>query len=76
MESRATDEEYKADFRKVCQVTLENYLDLELILEDPDTGFFVQRGIQIGTAHRFLRDINEWALVMKSNMRLDRAASN
>lgn len=68
LESRATDEEYKADFRKVCQVTLENHLDLELILEDPDAGFFVQRGIQIGTARRFLRDINEWATVMKSDL--------
>lgn len=35
---------------------LENHLDLELILEDPDSGFFVQRGIRIGTARRFLRD--------------------
>ena len=42
LESRATDEEYKADFRKVFQVTLENHLDLELILEDLDAGFFVQ----------------------------------
>ncbi|KAJ5226336.1 hypothetical protein N7468_007561 [Penicillium chermesinum] len=73
LESRATDEEYKADFRKICQVTLENHLDLELILEDPNAGFFVQRGIQIGTARRFLRDINEWATLMKSSMRLDRA---
>ncbi|RJE17014.1 hypothetical protein PHISCL_10649, partial [Aspergillus sclerotialis] len=42
LESRSTDEAYKADFRKLCQVTLENHLDLELILEDPDSGFFVQ----------------------------------
>ncbi|KAJ5367880.1 hypothetical protein N7541_001821 [Penicillium brevicompactum] len=67
VQSRATDEAYKADFRKICQATLENHLDLELILEDPDSGFFVQRGIQIGTARRFLRDIKEWATVMKSN---------
>ena len=67
LESRATDEAYKADFRKICQVTLENHLDLELILEDPDSGFFVQRGIQIGTARRFLRDINQWATGVGSN---------
>ncbi|KAJ5737400.1 uncharacterized protein N7483_002525 [Penicillium malachiteum] len=73
LESRATDEEYKADFRKICQVTLENHLDLELILEDPDAGFFVQRGIQIGTARRFLRDINEWAGVTKPNLQVDQA---
>ncbi|KAJ6050550.1 uncharacterized protein N7446_010659 [Penicillium canescens] len=76
LESRATDEEYKADFRKVCQVTLENHLDLELILEDPDAGFFVQRGIQIGTARRFVRDINEWARVMKLNMGIDQGAGD
>ena len=67
LESRATEETYKADFRKICQVILENHLDLELILEDPDSGFFVQRGIRIGTARRFLRDINEWTTAMKSN---------
>ncbi|KAJ5808834.1 hypothetical protein N7474_010103 [Penicillium riverlandense] len=71
LESRATDEAYKADFRRICQVTLENHLDLELILEDCDTGFYVQRGIQIGTARRFLRDINEWATVKNSNMCLN-----
>lgn len=43
LESRANDEDYKADFRKICQVTLENRLDLELILDEPDAGFFVQR---------------------------------
>ena len=59
LESRATDEAYKADFRKICQVTLENHLDLELILEDLDSSFFVQRGIRIGIPRRFLRDINE-----------------
>lgn len=59
LESRASDKDYKADFRKIYRVTLENRLDLELILDDPDAGFFVQRGIQIGTARRFLRDINE-----------------
>jgi hypothetical protein len=68
LESRATDKEYKADFRKIYQVTLHSRLDLELILEDPDSGFFVQRGIQIGTAHRFLRDIDEWVTEMKSNI--------
>ncbi|KAJ5149795.1 hypothetical protein N7448_001373 [Penicillium atrosanguineum] len=74
LESRATDEKYKADFRKSCQVTLENHLDLELILEDPDSDFFVQRGIQIGTARRFLRDINESATLMRPTMRLDLSA--
>lgn len=68
LESRTNDEDYKADLRKLCQVTLENHLDLKLILDDPDAGFFVQRGIQIRTARRFLRDINEWATIMSRNI--------
>ena len=31
LESRAVEEAYKADFRNICQVVLENHLDLELI---------------------------------------------
>lgn len=49
---RAPEETYKADFHKICRVTLEYYLDLELILEGADSGFLVRRGIQIGTARR------------------------
>ena len=74
LESRATEETYKADFRKICQVTLDNRLDLELILEDPDIGFFVQRGVPIGTVRRFLYDINEWATAVNSNTLLDQIA--
>ena len=57
---------YKADFHKICQVTSENCLDRELILEDPDADIFVQPGIRIGTAYRFLQDINEY-IEMKPN---------
>jgi hypothetical protein len=41
LKSCATDEAYKADFLRICHVTLENQLDLKLVLEDPDSGFFV-----------------------------------
>lgn len=67
LESHTTEETYKADFCKVCQVTLDNCLDLELIFEDPDTGFFVQQGVPIRTVYRFLCDINEWATAVNSN---------
>lgn len=75
LESRATDEAYKTDFSYICEVILENHLDLELILEDPDSDFFVQRGVRIGTVRRFLRDINEWAEV-KSTAYTTRPPSN
>ncbi|EGD99959.1 hypothetical protein TESG_07288 [Trichophyton tonsurans CBS 112818] len=42
LESKVTDETYKADFRKACEVTLAHHLDLELVLEDQDPDFFNQ----------------------------------
>jgi hypothetical protein len=47
-------------------VILENHLDLELIFEEPDAGFFIQQGIKLGTARRFLRDVHEWDEEAKS----------
>ncbi|OJD21496.1 hypothetical protein ACJ73_07163, partial [Blastomyces percursus] len=42
LESKVTNEAYKDDFQKICDVTLDNHLDLELILEDPDPNLFVK----------------------------------
>lgn len=67
LESQATEEAYKADYEKVCKVTLENHLDLELILEDPDPRFFIEQGIKKGTALHFVRDIYKWAKYMEIN---------
>jgi hypothetical protein len=61
LESRATEEAYRADIRKACQVTLENLMDLELIMGAQNPGFFTNKGIKEGTALRFIRDIPEWS---------------
>jgi hypothetical protein len=61
LESKVTDETYKADFRKACEVTLAHHLDLELALEDQDPNFFIEHGVKRGTARRFVHDIREWA---------------
>lgn len=61
LESRATEEAYRADIQKACQVTLENLMDLELLLAAQDPGFFTEKGIKLGTALRFIRDIPEWS---------------
>jgi hypothetical protein len=61
LESKVTDETYKADFRKACEVTLAHHLDLELVFEDQDPNFFIGQGVKRGTARRFVRDIPEWA---------------
>ncbi|KAL4986811.1 hypothetical protein BDW68DRAFT_197807 [Aspergillus falconensis] len=67
LESRCSDEAYKADFRSARDVVLKRHMDLDLILEDSNPGFFTNEGIQIGTARRFIRDIQEWEKHMKSN---------
>ncbi|KAL4863057.1 hypothetical protein BDV12DRAFT_189930 [Aspergillus spectabilis] len=63
----ACNEAYKADFRKARDVVLKRRMDLELILEDPNPGFFTDEGVQIGTARRFIRDIQKWDEYVKSN---------
>jgi hypothetical protein len=54
-------------FRRVQDVVLKRHMDLELILEEPNPGIFIDEGIQIGTARRFIRDIQEWDKKVKSN---------
>lgn len=67
LESRCSDDIYKADFRRARDVVLKRHMDLELILDDPNVSFFTDEGIQIGTARRFIRDIPEWVEHVKSN---------
>ncbi|KAL4995247.1 hypothetical protein BDV10DRAFT_175212 [Aspergillus recurvatus] len=68
LELRATEEAYRTDIRKACQVTLENLMDLELIMGAQDPGFFTEKGIKVGTALRFIRDIREWS-TLQGNLR-------
>jgi hypothetical protein len=41
------------------QVALQNGLDLQQIVNRPDPTFFIERVVKIGTAYRFIDDI-EW----------------
>jgi hypothetical protein len=61
LESRATEEAYRADIRRACQVTLENLMDLKLIISAQNPGFFTNKGIKEGTALCSIRDIPEWS---------------
>ena len=42
-------------------MTLEHGLDLQQLHDDQDPDFFISRGIKIGVARRFIRDIEYWA---------------
>ncbi|KAI7974043.1 hypothetical protein EIK77_009238 [Talaromyces pinophilus] len=64
LELMATEDDYKADFRRICQVTLENLLDLDLIAKGSDRQFLInfyrERGNKIGTILNFMDRIYEW----------------
>jgi hypothetical protein len=51
----------KSVFRQVCDVMLNNGLDLEQVCKDQDQKFFIEKGIKIGIARRFVEDIGKWA---------------
>ncbi|KAJ0272113.1 hypothetical protein COL940_010632 [Colletotrichum noveboracense] len=59
--SKVRDEGLKLDFRRACDVALEDGLDLELIHQGEDAAFFVERGVRRGVALRFTQDITKWA---------------
>jgi hypothetical protein len=43
--SQVTDDTLKTAFRQVCEVLLENGLDLEQVYKDQDPGFFIGKRI-------------------------------
>ncbi|KAL3482560.1 hypothetical protein BJX62DRAFT_221463 [Aspergillus germanicus] len=43
-------------------------MDLKLILENSNSGFFTDEGVELGTALRFIRDIQKWSKNGKSRL--------
>ncbi|EPS29874.1 hypothetical protein PDE_04824 [Penicillium oxalicum 114-2] len=60
----------KAAFRQTCEVMLENGLDLEQVYKDQDPNFFIERGIKIGIARRFVENIAKWVKEVKQGVRI------
>ncbi|OQE68824.1 hypothetical protein PENNAL_c0145G00226 [Penicillium nalgiovense] len=73
-ESNVGDENLKAQFRQACNVALANGLDLRLIHEDQDPSFFIDKGIVVGIARQFVRDIGQWVKCVR-NVSLDDQAT-
>ncbi|OQD90179.1 hypothetical protein PENVUL_c308G06436, partial [Penicillium vulpinum] len=48
--SNVTDDTLKAAFREICDMMIDNGLDLEQVYKDQDPEFFIGRGIKIGIA--------------------------
>ena len=59
-ETNVGDDLLKAQFREARDIALANGLDLQLIYEDQDPSFFIDKGIVVGIARQFVRDIVKW----------------
>ncbi|KUM57422.1 hypothetical protein ACN42_g9767 [Penicillium freii] len=64
--SNVENDSLKTAFREVCDVMLENGLDLEQVYRDQDPTFFIAKGIKIGIARRFVEDIGKWVQNVKN----------
>ncbi|CAG8122535.1 unnamed protein product [Penicillium nalgiovense] len=63
--SNVKNDSLKSAFREVCDMILENGLDLDQVYRDQDPHFFIKKGIKIGIARRFVEDIRKWVKSVK-----------
>jgi len=66
--SNVENDTLKSAFRQVCDVMFDNGLDLEQVYKDQDPKFFIEKGIKIGIARRFVEDIGKWAEQVKKTI--------
>jgi hypothetical protein len=53
---------------KICEVMLENGLDLEQVYKDQNPNLFIEKEIKIGVARRSVDDIRKWLSNVKKAM--------
>jgi len=59
-QSRVKRQNQKDDIQNMCDMALEHGLDLQQLHDDQDPDFFISRGIKLGVARRYIRDIGYW----------------
>jgi hypothetical protein len=59
--SRVTSKSLKIEYQKAYNITLAEGLDLELVYEEQNAQFYIDKGIKSGIAQRFVCDIKKWA---------------
>ncbi|GCB28273.1 hypothetical protein AAWM_11158 [Aspergillus awamori] len=64
--SRVNTESFKDNIIKARDIALNNCLDLKQIYQDQDPGFFINQGVKLGAARRFVTEINVWVQEMQS----------
>jgi hypothetical protein len=63
--SNVENDTLKTEFREVCDVMLENGLDLEQVYRDQEPHLLFEKGIKIGIARRFVEDAGKWVESVK-----------
>ena len=58
--SKVRREDQKQQYRLALDLTLDRGFDLELIHEDNDAQFYIDRGVLEGVARRFVRDVESF----------------
>lgn len=56
--SKVRREEQKQQYQLARDLTLDRGFDLELVYQDNDSQFYIERGVLEGVARRFVRDVN------------------
>jgi hypothetical protein len=59
-QSRVRREDQKDEIRKLCDIALDQGLDLQQLYDDQDPDFFIKQDVKVGIARRFIRDIGYW----------------
>jgi hypothetical protein len=50
----------KQEYQKACDIMIGEYIDLELIYQEPDPEFLIAGGVKRGPALHIVRDISKW----------------
>ncbi|KAK1449574.1 hypothetical protein CCUS01_11457 [Colletotrichum cuscutae] len=58
--SQVESETLKREFWKAYGGALDHGLDLEQVHQDQEPDFFIEQGVKVGVARRFVRDIRKW----------------
>jgi hypothetical protein len=59
-QSRVRREDQKDEIRKLCDIALNQGLDLQQLYDDQDPDFFIKQDIKVGIARRVISDIGYW----------------
>jgi len=64
-QSRVKKPSLKVEYKKACDVMIEDGMDLDLIRQDPNPDFLTKKGVKRGIAKHIVGDIDYWVEKVK-----------